>query len=539
LVEGFGLKAYFDQRTLDLPLGIRQRVSLAVAIVHEPEILILDEPTSGVDPLARDRFWEILIDLSRNQGVTIFISTHFMNEAERCDRISLMDSGHVLATDTPAGLVKARGAATLEDAFIGYLEEATRLRSAATAPAPLVRSDDAASPTPSRSLFSFRRLLAYTIREALELLRDPIRLGFSLFGTTLLMLVFGFGVSTDVNNLSFAVLDQDQSPESRAYLEELRGSAYFVEKPVIADEADLISRLKSGGIKAAIEIPPNFGLDIKRGRPAWVSALVDGAMPFRAETIRGYLQGMHQLYLADPTIYTTALAAPPPSQIEVRFKYNQDFDSIYAMVPSNIALLLGLFPAILMALAIVREKELGSITNLYVTPVTRIEFLLGKQLPYIAVAMANFTLMLLMALFVFHVPLKGSFPSPSARRPDLRHRDDGIRHADLRFHQHADRGAVWNGHFDGSAGNPIRGHDDAGVLARHRSTNHGSGIPDDLLCADQRRRFHQRARNRRSLDGPRGFGGVRAGAGAAERSHVAETGALDRCARLKTYSGSE
>jgi ribosome-dependent ATPase len=410
LVDSFGLKDYFEQRTLDLPLGIRQRVSLAVAIVHEPEILILDEPTSGVDPLARDQFWEILIDLSRNQEVTIFISTHFMNEAERCDRISLMDSGHVLATDTPAGLVKARGAATLEDAFISYLEEVIQQRSAAAVPASPVRTVDVARPTPMHSLFSLRRLLAYTIREALELLRDPIRLGFSLFGTTLLMLVFGFGVSTDVNNLSFAVLDQDQSPESRAYLEELRGSAYFIEKPVIADEADLISRLKSGDIKAAIEIPPNFGLDIKRGRPAWVSALVDGAMPFRAETIRGYLQGMHQLYLSDPTIKTTAPVPPPPSDIEVRFKYNQDFDSIYAMVPSNIALLLGLFPAILMALAIVREKELGSITNLYVTPVTRIEFLLGKQLPYIAVAMANFTLMLLMALFVFHVPLKGSFP---------------------------------------------------------------------------------------------------------------------------------
>jgi len=363
LVDSFGLKDYFDQRTLDLPLGIRQRVSLAVAIVHQPEILILDEPTSGVDPLARDRFWEILIDLSRNQGVTIFISTHFMNEAERCDRISLMDSGHVLATDTPAGLVKARGAATLEEAFIGYLEEATRQHSVATAPAPVqATAGEAALPTPMRSLFSLRRLLAYTVRETLELLRDPIRLGFSLFGTTLLMLVFGFGVSTDVNNLSFAVLDQDQSPESRAYLEELRGSAYFIEKPVIADEKELIGRLKSGDIKAAIEIPPNFGLDIKRGRPAWVSALVDGAMPFRAETIRGYLQGMHQLYLADPTIYTTELAAPPPSDIEIRFKYNQDFDSIYAMVPSNIALLLGLFPAILMALAIVREKELGSIT---------------------------------------------------------------------------------------------------------------------------------------------------------------------------------
>ena len=118
LIQRFGLKDYLDQQTSDLPLGIRQRLSLAVAVVHEPEILILDEPTSGVDPLARDAFWELLIDLSRNQGVTIFVSTHFMNEAGRCDRISLMDSGHVLVTDTPANLVRARSAATLEDAFI-------------------------------------------------------------------------------------------------------------------------------------------------------------------------------------------------------------------------------------------------------------------------------------------------------------------------------------------------------------------------------------------------------------------------------------
>src|SRR5271169_2518426 len=160
-------------------------------------------------------------------------------------------------------------------------------------------------------MFSLQRLLAYSIRETLELLRDPIRLGFSLLGTTLLMLVFGFGVSTDVNNLSFAVLDRDQSPESRAYLEELRGSSYFVEKRPLSDYAELESRLKSGNIKAAVEIPPGFGRDIKRGRPAWVGAWVDGAMPFRAETIRGYLQAMHQLYLTDPAVKTTGPAAPP------------------------------------------------------------------------------------------------------------------------------------------------------------------------------------------------------------------------------------
>jgi ribosome-dependent ATPase len=414
LVGRFGLADYFDQRTLDLPLGIRQRLSLAVAIVHAPEILILDEPTSGVDPLERDQFWELLIDLSRNQGVTIFLSTHFMNEAARCDRISLMDAGRVLATDTPAGLVTARGAVTLEDAFIGYLEEARGARASpvkrpGARPAPKNLAVAASrSPVAAHSWFSPQRLLAYSIREGLELLRDPIRLGFGLFGTALLMLVFGFGVTTDVNNLSFAVLDRDQTTESRAYLEELRGSTYFVEKPPIANAADLQTRLKNGSVQAGIEIPPGFGRDIKRGRPVWVSATVDGAMPFIAQTIRGYLQAMHALYLVDPAVKTTLPSPPPPADIEIRFKYNQSMNSLYAMVPANISLFLALFPAILMALAVVREKELGSITNLYVTPVTRLEFLIGKQLPYIGIALVNFVLLFLMTVFIFAVPLKGS-----------------------------------------------------------------------------------------------------------------------------------
>jgi ribosome-dependent ATPase len=303
LISRFGLAAYLDQRTLDLPLdlplGIRQRLSLAVAIVHDPEILILDEPTSGVDPMERDRFWSLLIDLSRNQDVTIFVSTHFMNEAARCDRISLMDSGRVLATDTPSGLVASRGAKSLEEAFIDYLEETIRARAPKT-PAVLVQKAPPADPPRStrRSAFSLRRMMAYTIRESLELIRDPIRLGFGLFGTALLMVVFGFGVSTDVDNLSFAVLDRDQSSASLAYLGELRGSSYFTEKPPITSYAHRDARLQSGTVSAVIEIPPGFGRDIKRGRPAFISATIDGAMPFRAQTIRGYLQAVQAIYLA-------------------------------------------------------------------------------------------------------------------------------------------------------------------------------------------------------------------------------------------------
>lgn len=255
-------------------------------------------------------------------------------------------------------------------------------------------------------------MLAFTTRETLELLRDPIRLSFALLGTALLMFVFGFGITTDVDSLSFAVLDRDQTPESRAYVGEIRGSRYFIERPPIRDDADLERRLKNNDAKATIEIAPGFGRDIKKGVPVSVGVWIDGAMPFSAETIRGYLQGVHAQYLSDPAINKTRGGAPPPAaNIETRFRYNQDFKSIYGMVPANMAMLLVLIPAILMALAIVREKELGSITNFYVTPVTRIEFLVGKQIPYIAVAFLSFLILLAMTILIFRVPLKGSVPT--------------------------------------------------------------------------------------------------------------------------------
>jgi ribosome-dependent ATPase len=408
LVDRFGLGPYIGKLAADLPLGIKQRLSLAVAVVHGPEMLILDEPTSGVDPLARNRFWELLIDLSRRLNVTIFVSTHFMNEAGRCDRVSLMDGGRVLATDTPANLIKARDAATLEEAFISYLEEATGTS----------RMNDFAGPAvaPSRiqdrraaSRFSLSRLAAYALRESLELLRDPIRLSFALLGTAFLMLIFGYGITMDVNSASFAVLDGDRTPESRAYIEEYVGSRYFDQKAPITDHAALDRRLRTGEIELALEIPPGFGRDLKRGDTAAIGAWIDGAMPFRAQTIRGYVEAVHQEYLADPGLRgIDGTAIDPPATIETRFRYNQDFRSIYAMVPSSLALLLVMIPSILMAVAIVREKELGSIVNLYVTPVTRLEFLLGKQLPYVVVAMIDFALLLAMALFLFGVPIKGS-----------------------------------------------------------------------------------------------------------------------------------
>jgi ribosome-dependent ATPase len=382
-------------------------------VVHEPEILILDEPTSGVDPVARDRFWELLIDLSRRDGVTIFVSTHFMNEGERCDRIALMHAGRVLATGRPATLVRAQHAATLEDAFVAYLEEAGREAVAGETSAPPMGAVVPESAGPGGHggprAFSLSRLFAYAFRESLELRRDPVRLTFALLGSVLLMVVLGFGISMDVENLTFAALDGDQSPESRDYLQSIAGSRYFIQRPPIHTSADLDRRLRSGELALAIEIPPTFGQNVRRGRSPEVGVWVDGAMPFRGETIRGYIQGAHQDYLASLAQRASGVAPRrAAASVEMRYRYNQDFRSLDAMVPAIIPLLLLFIPSILTALAVVREKELGSITNLYVTPVTRLEFLLGKQLPYVVMAMVSFFVLVALAVSMFRVPLKGS-----------------------------------------------------------------------------------------------------------------------------------
>lgn len=422
MISRFGLDAVPDALPDNLPLGIRQRLSLAVAMVHEPELLILDEPTSGVDPIARDNFWQLMIDLARQDRVTIFISTHFMNEAERCDRISLMHAGRVLASDVPAKLVQQRGAVSLEQAFISYLEEAGALedqaKPAATTvipqptpdPATAVAGKAADRPRAPRRSFSPARVLSYALREMLELRRDPVRGTLALLGSLILMLIMGYGISMDVADLSYAVLDRDQTTLSQNYALNLSGSRYFIEHPPITDYADLDRRMRNGELSMAIEIPSGFARDVLRGKAVQIGAWIDGAMPARAETVQGYVQGMHANWLSMHTREALGSGALlGNASVETRFRYNPDVKSLPAMVPAVIPMLLLMIPAMLTALSVVREKELGSIINLYVTPVTRTEFLLGKQLPYVLLALLNFLLMTLLAVSLFDVPIKGSF----------------------------------------------------------------------------------------------------------------------------------
>ncbi len=172
LVDRFGLVAHRDTLAANLPLGIKQRLSLAVAVIHRPRVLILDEPTSGVDPAARDGFWELLFDLSRNEDVTIFVSTHFMSEAERCDRVSFMHAGKVLAEGTPTELIASEDAENLEEAFVSILK-------AANPPEPVVAPQVDLTVAKRGGGGGIGRAMAYARRETVEVLRDRVRLAFA------------------------------------------------------------------------------------------------------------------------------------------------------------------------------------------------------------------------------------------------------------------------------------------------------------------------------------------------------------------------
>src|SRR6516225_2657750 len=376
LLGQYHLKDVADESPPDLPLGVKQRLQLAVAVLHHPSMLLLDEPTSGVDPVERDEFWRTLIHLSRDDGVTIFISTHFMNEAERCDRISLMHAGKVLAVGPPAELVRQRGSATLEDAFISYLEEASGIKLSDKPPAAAQEGtiQSMAKPHETTRRFDLGRLWAYTRREAMELIRDHIRLFFAILVGPIVMIVIAYGVSLDVENVRFAAFDQDRTKESRDVIDAFSSNPrWFVEiPPPISSSDELDYRFRSSDIAVAIEIPPTYGRDLMAGRSPEIGVWIDGAMPFRGETLRRYVQTLVAANLLWPEPSDTGVENPV--NFEIRLRYNQSFESIVAEVPN-----------------------------------TKFEFLLGKQLPYIGAAMISYVIMILLSVFLFQVPVKGSF----------------------------------------------------------------------------------------------------------------------------------
>lgn len=415
-LQRFELLEHAHTAPASLSLGIRQRLQLAAACLHRPEVLILDEPTSGVDPAARDMFWRHLVRLSREEGVTLFVSTHFMNEAGRCDRISLMHHGRVLAVGAPQALCERQGCETLEQAFVDYLEadaEAEHITPPRPEHDPLERGADAGAgrEAVSRSSWSlwWSRMWAYARREAMELRHDTIRLAFAIIGPLVVLCASAWGLSFDVEKIRFSVLDRDQSTDSRRLVGHFQGSSYFEELASLSDASDIDRQLKSARSWLVIDIPPGFGRDLAGRRQPEVGFFVDGGSLVRAAHTANSARAVameHALAFGRSTPGATVDTLPV--KVEPRMAFNQEYRSLYSFGPSSLMVALTLIPAMLTALGVVREKEMGTIVNLYASPGSISEFLVGKQLPYVALTLLSYLTLVGVLLTVFSLPVKGS-----------------------------------------------------------------------------------------------------------------------------------
>ncbi|VTM40304.1 multidrug ABC transporter permease [Klebsiella quasipneumoniae] len=333
----------------------------------------------------------------------------------------------------------------------------------------------------------------------------------------------------DVEDLRFAVLDRDQTLSSQGWSQNIAGSRYFIEQAPLRSYDELDRRMRDGELAVAIEIPPNFGRDIARGTPVQIGVWVDGAMPNRAETVRGYVQAMHLAWLQEmagqqssPNRETSLIS------IETRYRYNPDVKSLPAIVPAVIPLLLMMIPAMLSALSVVREKELGSIINLYVTPTTRSEFLLGKQVPYIVLGMFNFFLLCALSVFVFGVSHKGQLPDAEPGGAAVCHHRHRTGTTDLNLYEESNRRHLRHRHHYANSGDPVLRDDRSGSVAGRPRALDWANLPDQPLPDYRPRHLLQGAESQRFVGLLYSTTDCSAAGARAERAAAEETGGVMR-----------
>lgn len=424
-----------DEATVDsasLPLGYKQRLALACALMHEPDILFLDEPTSGVDPLARREFWR-QINAVAAAGVTVLVTTHFMEEVEYCDRAAIMAAGEILALGAPRE-IKQQAAApdhphpTMEDAFIHLIEA----REASSQPAGRDRGvqgngdrkpnalqaerhrgrslrsadDDRASLLKRRRSSGAMRLRGLVRKEFLQIVRDPSSLAIAFVLPIILLLLFGYGVSLDVEHVPIALVVDHFDADSASLAGEFEGSRYFravrMHGMYAAQQA-----LLAGEVDAIVHVRENFAERLRRPQGAPIQVIVNGMDANNSRMISGYVQGAWGRWLA-AWARDQSISFVVPVDIEQRVWFNANLQSRHFIVPGLIALIMTLIGALLTALVMAREWERGTMEALLVTPVGIHEVIFGKTLPYYLLGMGGMLLSLLTAVWLFGVPMRGS-----------------------------------------------------------------------------------------------------------------------------------
>ncbi len=411
-LEQFELQPFANLPSGQLPGGYKQRLAMAVALVHEPAILFLDEPTSGVDPLARREFWQRITALAA-QGVTVIVTTHFMEEAEYCDRVAILDAGRILAQGTPGELRSQaersiNSESTMEDAFIAIVEKARRgssngneeqLKQAKT-PLPV---DFGSHPDWMRP--KGRRVWALVKKESRQMVRDASSIAIGIVLPVILILLFGYGLSLDVRNIPLAVVMEEPSPDAIDLAAGFELSPYF--EPVTTTAMPEARRMmRARKVDAIVRIQSDFGRDLSLG-DAKVQILVQGTDANRARIIQAYAQGAVGRWSARRGAQGQVTVAGPVAVAD-RLWFNAANESRYFLVPGLIVLIMTLIGSFLTTLVMAREWERGTLEALFVTPVRAGEILLGKTIPNFGLGMIGLVLCVVTAKFLFHVPLRGS-----------------------------------------------------------------------------------------------------------------------------------
>ena len=265
---------------------------------------------------------------------------------------------------------------------------------------------------------NLRLIRAVALKEWKETTRDRLFLLLAFLLPVLWLVIFGYGLNLDVENIPFAVLDRDRSTLSRDYLNRFIESRYFSFVGYADDERALGRLLTETKIRAAIVVPERFEEQLSGGEPVAVQTLLDGTFPLHTDIAKGYVIAINQAFTEERLIeylrrsrgltQEQASRLVRPLTVEVRYLYNEEVRSTWSMVPALVMFTLMLASPLLTALGVVREKETGSIYNIYSSTVSRAEFLTGKLLPYLVISIVNVCVLWLLAVGVFHVPFKGS-----------------------------------------------------------------------------------------------------------------------------------
>jgi ABC-2 type transport system ATP-binding protein len=417
MVEIFGLQDYLGMSSGQLPLGFKQRLAMACSLMHEPDVLFLDEPTSGVDPIARREFWTHINALVE-KGRTVLVTTHFMDEAEYCDRIALIYHGKVIALGTPDELKRSARTGecpepTMEDAFVALIENSGGAPASGSAqlkariPALSQKAPSVRTSLVSEYQACGRRLCALIAKEAIQIVNDPSSILTAFVLPILLLFLFGYAVSLDSTKIKLGIAIEDRSPEVESLLAAFRNSKYFILE-VSFWRKELEQDLVAGKIRGLVVVPIDFSRRRQGNGGSSIQIIADGSEPTTANFVQNYARGVAELWLQQRSLET---AAPMPVlvNIENRMWFNPSLESKNYIVPGSIAIIITMIGTLLTAMVVAREWERGTMEALMATPVRIQEIILGKLLPYFGLGLGSMFFCTAVAILVFQTPFRGSF----------------------------------------------------------------------------------------------------------------------------------